>query len=76
MRGTMRRRELAKFALADRGNLPTTPIMQWHSQARPEQSCREHSLIIDALARRDAPRLKSLIALHIRQPQNAAARVR
>jgi DNA-binding GntR family transcriptional regulator len=73
--GLCANRELAKLALAVRGDLPTTPIVQWHSQARIEQSCREHSLIIDALARRDVTRLKSLIALHIRQPQNAAARV-
>jgi DNA-binding GntR family transcriptional regulator len=64
-------RELAKLALAVRGDLPTTPIVQWHSQERIEQSAREHAAIIDALAKRDAGRLKSLIALHIRQPQQA-----
>lgn len=61
-------RELAKLALAVRGDLPTTPIMQWRSQARIEQSAREHMLMIDALADRDVARLTELIALHIRQP--------
>jgi len=62
-------RELAKLALAVRGDLPTTPIMQWRSQARIEQSAREHMLMIDALADRDVARLTDLIALHIRQPE-------
>jgi DNA-binding GntR family transcriptional regulator len=62
-------RELAKLALAVRGDIPTTPIVQWRSQARIDQSCREHSLIVDALAARDIARLAELIAVHIRQPQ-------
>jgi DNA-binding GntR family transcriptional regulator len=62
-------RELAKLALAVRGDLPTTPIMQWRSQARIEQSSREHMSIVAALANRDAARLAGLIALHIRQPE-------
>jgi DNA-binding GntR family transcriptional regulator len=62
-------RELAKLALAVRGDLPTTPIVQWRSQARIEQSSREHVSIVDALAARDAARLAELIAVHIRQPE-------
>ena len=62
-------RELAKLTLAVRGDLPTTPIMQWRSQARIEQSCKEHFLIVDALADRDVARLKDLLTLHIRQPE-------
>ena len=62
-------RELAKLALMVRGDLPTTPIVQWRSQARIERSSREHLLIVDALAKRDAGRLAELIALHIRQPE-------
>ena len=62
-------RELAKLTLAVRGDLPTTPIVQWRSQARIEQSAREHEAIVEALARRDVARLKVLIATHIRQPQ-------
>ena len=61
--------ELAKLALAVRGDLPTTRIVQWRSQARIEQSAREHMLMIDALADRDVARLTDLIALHIRQPE-------
>jgi DNA-binding GntR family transcriptional regulator len=61
-------RELAKFALAVRGDLPTTPIAQWHSQARIEQSAKEHALIVEALADRDVRKLTELIAVHIRQP--------
>jgi DNA-binding GntR family transcriptional regulator len=60
-------RELAKLALAMRGDLPTTPIAQWHSQARIEQSAKEHSLIVDALANHDVRKLTDLIAVHIRQ---------
>ena len=68
-------RELVKLALAVRGDLPTTPMVQWHSQARIERSCREHLEIVDALAKRDAAALKALIARHIRQPDVAKKRV-
>jgi len=61
-------RALAKLALAVRGDLPTTRIAQWHSQARIDQSAREHSLIVEALADRDVRKLTGLIAVHIRQP--------
>ena len=61
-------RELAKLALAVRGDLPTTPIAQWHSQARIERSAEEHASIVKALADRDASKLTELIAAHIRQP--------
>jgi DNA-binding GntR family transcriptional regulator len=50
-----------------RGDLPTTPIAQWHSQARIEQSAAEHSLIVEALANHDVRKLTDLIAAHIRQ---------
>jgi DNA-binding GntR family transcriptional regulator len=63
-------RELAKLALAVRGDLPTTPIVQWRSQDRIERSCQEHSEIVEALARRDAAKLKALIVRHIRQPED------
>jgi DNA-binding GntR family transcriptional regulator len=62
-------REMAKLALAVRGDLPTTPIVQWRSQDRIERSCREHLAMVEALAQRDTARLKALIALHIRQPE-------
>ena len=61
-------RELAKLALAVRGDLPATPIAQWHSHARIEQSAREHAQIVDALADRDLRKMTDLIAVHIRQP--------
>ncbi|KLK89690.1 transcriptional regulator [Microvirga vignae] len=44
---------------------------QWSTRARVEQSSREHHAMIEALSARDAPRLKEIIALHIRQPQRA-----
>jgi DNA-binding GntR family transcriptional regulator len=66
--GLCANKELVKLVLALRGDLPTTPLMQWSSQARIEQSAREHAAMIDALVRRDARRLASLMALHIRQP--------
>jgi DNA-binding GntR family transcriptional regulator len=68
-------RELAKLALAVRGDLPATPMVQWHSQARIERSCREHMEIVEALAQRDIATLKALIARHIRQPDVAQKRV-
>jgi DNA-binding GntR family transcriptional regulator len=67
-------RELAKLALAVRGDLPTTPIVQWRSQARIERSCQEHSLIVEALAKRDVRRLTKLISVHIRQPESKKLR--
>ena len=66
--GLCANRELAKLALAVRGDLPATPIAQWHSQARIEQSAREHAQIVDALADRDVRKMTNLIAVHIRQP--------
>ena len=63
-------RELAKLALAVRGDLPTTPIAQWHSQERIEQSAEEHSLIVEAIANHDVRKLTDLIAVHIRQTAN------
>ena len=67
-------KELVKLALLVRGDLPTTPIMQWSSQARIEQSAREHADMIDALVQRDAGRLADIMALHIRQPGTARAK--
>ena len=63
-------RELVKLALDVRGHLPATPIAQWRSQARIERSCEEHFLMIDALAACDIARLKHLVAIHIRQPED------
>ena len=50
-------------------------MVQWHSQARIERSCREHLEIVDALAKRDVAALKALIARHIRQPDVVKKRV-
>jgi DNA-binding GntR family transcriptional regulator len=61
-------KELVKIALALRGDLPTTPLLQWSSQGRIEQSAREHADMLDALVQRDARRLAATLALHIRQP--------
>jgi DNA-binding GntR family transcriptional regulator len=62
-------RELARLTLAVRGDLPTTPIAQWRSQQRIEQSAREHEAIVEALAKRDVAGMTALIAAHIRQPK-------
>jgi DNA-binding GntR family transcriptional regulator len=61
-------RELAALALEVRGHIPTTPISQWRSQARLEQSAAEHFAMIDALADRQVERLQELLRLHILQP--------
>lgn len=72
--GVCTNKELVKLALALRGDLPTTPLLQWSSQARIEQSAREHADMIDALAKRDARRLAGILALHIRQPGTKRSR--
>jgi DNA-binding GntR family transcriptional regulator len=72
--GLCTNKELVKLALALRGDLPTTPLLQWSSQARIEQSAREHADMIDALAKRDARRLAGILALHIRQPGTTRSR--
>lgn len=66
--GLCRNRELAALIIDLRGHLPATPLMQWHNQARIEQSSAEHFAMVEALAAGDAPRLKALLAAHIRQP--------
>jgi DNA-binding GntR family transcriptional regulator len=42
---------------------------QWSTRARVEQSALEHHAMVEALAARDARRLKEIIVLHIRQPR-------
>lgn len=66
-------RELAKLALDVRGNIPTTPVVQWWTQARIERSAEEHFQIVDAIAARDAAELTRLIGLHILQPDSKRA---
>lgn len=69
--GLCRNRELASLIIDLRGHLPATPLMQWHNQARIEQSSSEHFAMVEALAARDAARLKALLSAHIRQPEPA-----
>lgn len=61
--------ELARLALEVRGNIPTTPVIQWWTQARIEKSAREHFQMIDALEAGDQAALSRLIELHILQPE-------
>jgi DNA-binding GntR family transcriptional regulator len=61
-------RELASLVLDYRGNIPSSPINQWVTQARLEQSASEHFQIIRALAERHLSELQELIRLHILQP--------
>lgn len=61
-------RELANLALEVRGHFPSTPINQWRSQARLEQSAEEHFLMIQALSDKDTKKLQELLRLHILQP--------
>jgi DNA-binding GntR family transcriptional regulator len=60
--------ELARLALEVRGNIPSTPVVQWWTQARIEKSAREHFEMIDALEAGDGAALSRLIELHILQP--------
>jgi DNA-binding GntR family transcriptional regulator len=65
-------RELVDLVTDLRARTSSAPGTQWRTRARIEQSAREHHAIVDALAARDAARLKELLALHIRQPNEAA----
>ncbi|GGF38432.1 GntR family transcriptional regulator [Aliidongia dinghuensis] len=60
-------RELGNLILEFRGRGPSAPLEQWKTRARVEQSAREHFLMIDAIAARDADALKRIIRAHIRQ---------
>ena len=46
---------------------PPAPASQWFSFARIEQSGKEHFEMVDALAHKDAERLKAVIRAHIDQ---------
>ncbi len=62
-------RELINMALELRGRGPSAPATQWKTRARIEQSGREHFMMVDALAARDADLLRSVIAAHIQQSE-------
>jgi DNA-binding GntR family transcriptional regulator len=59
--------ELVNVVKELRGRLSSAPVSQWHTHGRIEQSNAEHLQMVQALATRDGPRLKALIAAHIRQ---------
>ncbi|NIX78331.1 GntR family transcriptional regulator [Microvirga terricola] len=61
--------ELLNLVTELRGRTSSALAGQWSTRARVEQSSREHHAMVDALAARDIPRLKDIIAQHIRQPQ-------
>jgi len=61
-------RELASLVLEYRGHIPSTPINQWVTQARLEQSAAEHFQMVRALADQHVSKLQELIRLHILQP--------
>ena len=61
--------ELFNLVTELRGRTSSALAGQWSTRARVEQSSREHLAMVEALAARDALRLKEIIALHIRQPQ-------
>lgn len=65
-------RELAKLVADLRARIASAPANQWRTRARVELSAREHHAMVDALAARDAARLKQILTLHIRQPMPAA----
>ncbi len=67
MAGLCRNRELAGLMIEFRGRGPSAPLEQWKTRARIEQSSREHFLMVDAIAARDADGLKRLIRAHILQ---------
>ncbi|WP_245443900.1 GntR family transcriptional regulator [Microvirga sp. KLBC 81] len=61
--------ELLSLVTELRGRTSSALAGQWSTRARVEQSSREHHAMIGALSDRDVARLKKIIALHIRQPQ-------
>jgi DNA-binding GntR family transcriptional regulator len=61
--------ELINLVAELRGRTSSALAGQWSTRARVEQSGREHHAMVDALAAGNVPRLKEIIALHIRQPQ-------
>lgn len=52
------------------------PLTQWRTLARVEQSAREHEQMVEALAARDAVRLRKLIRAHIVQDERVEAEAR
>jgi DNA-binding GntR family transcriptional regulator len=65
-------RELAALATDLRSRMSSAPANQWRTRARIELSAREHHAMVEAIAARDAARLRELIAVHIRQPATPA----
>lgn len=63
--------ELLNLVTELRGRTSSALAGQWSTRARVEQSSREHHAMIEALSDRDVARLKKIVALHIRQPQQA-----
>jgi DNA-binding GntR family transcriptional regulator len=59
--------ELVNIVMELRGRGPSAPATQWKTRARIEQSGREHFMMIDALAARDAAELRRVLTAHIRQ---------
>lgn len=64
-------RELAELVLEYRGRGASAPLTQWSTRARIEKSAREHMEMVEALDVRDLPRLKRVVAAHIRQTGEA-----
>ncbi|MFK0271151.1 GntR family transcriptional regulator [Pseudomonas asiatica] len=60
-------RELAIMIDDVRNRSPAVPAGSWRTQARSEQSAKEHFQMVDALAEGKIDRLKQLITAHIRQ---------
>jgi DNA-binding GntR family transcriptional regulator len=66
-------RQLAELVSELRSRTSSAPAGQWRTRARIELSAREHHAMVAAIAAGDAPRLRSTLALHIRQPSTAAS---
>ncbi|WP_406854987.1 GntR family transcriptional regulator [Alsobacter sp. KACC 23698] len=59
--------ELTALVTDLRGRISSAPASQWRTRRRVEQSSREHFAMVDAVAARDAERLRALIRAHILQ---------
>jgi DNA-binding GntR family transcriptional regulator len=63
--------ELTALVTDLRGRISSAPASQWRTRRRVEQSSREHFAMVDAVAARDAGRLRALIRAHILQTGEA-----
>ena len=58
---------MVELIMEMRARGPAAPVTRWRTVAQLEKVCRDHYMIVEALAARDGPRLKSVISGHINE---------